>query len=147
MILSSYERKFLSMAEKMKFADLTLEYMVDYIENKVKFKDEAEKAEVKKGFKKAAYTSKNKSVEKETVYEKDAEGNYIYIQVKDKNGDPKLDKYGKPLMRRKSKRVNKENGAEKERFNLVGAKVYFCKKFMPDLLENKVKKSDLIKDW
>ena len=50
-------------------------------------------------------------------------------------------------MRKKSKRVDKENGAEKERFNLVGAKVYFCNKFMPDLLEKKEKKSDLIKDW
>lgn len=134
------------MAEKIKFADLDLDYMVDYI-NKVKFESKEEEAKVKREFKEAAYSSKKKTIEKETVYDLDENGNFIYIQVKDKNGDPKLDKHGKPLMRRKSHREDKKDGAEVKRFNLVGAKVYFCNKFMPELLEKKEKKSDLIKDW
>ena len=126
------------MAEFVEFKRATLQDMVSYI---------AENAPNDKAwFKSVAYDTRKKKV---AVPVLDKDGNPITYQEKDKDGNPKV-KNGKPVIRKKVKMVEIEDGEEKAVFNLLKAKRAFYSKYFPKLLpvaEIKSKASDLLKDW
>lgn len=104
----------------------------------------------RKEFVKIAYHTQKKRVGIEV---KDDAGNTVMYQVMTKDGVPKLDKHGKPLMRKKLRYVEQSNGKEETIFSLLNAKWWFAKTF-PDAVENvptkkepKEKAGDLFLDW
>ena len=127
------------------FDTLTAQQIKDYM-------DEHATAEQKKDFKKEAFVEKKEKVSKK-VYS--ADGSPVMYRVMDKNGNPKNDKNGNPLMRQKIEMVEKQNGKISTVFSLLNAKWWFAKNFpealvkVPERAEKKdtSKAGDMFGDW
>lgn len=126
--------------KREKFNKLTMREMMDYIAEK--------HPEDKEWFASVAFESKKK---KKAVNKKDADGNLIYKQAKDKNGKKKFNEDGTPMMIVAKEYVEVEGSKEEMRMNLLKAKNAFCDKYMPDLKPEKEKKdkpiSEELKGW
>ena len=124
----------------MEFNKITAEYMKAYIE--------ANAPEDKAWFVSVAFETRK---EKKAVDVLDENGNPVYKQAKDKNGNLRFDADGKPVMRKAKKYVEKADGAESRVFNLLKAKRAFCARYMPELLpvakEKKATAADMFAGW
>lgn len=125
------------------FERLTAKQIKDYMEENATTKQ-------KKDFVKEAYITQKQKVGVEV---KDANGNVVMYQVMDKDGNPKLNKKGQPMMRKKLQYVEQENGKEEKVFSLLKAKWWFAENF-PDAVENvperrekKEKAGDMFSEW
>lgn len=87
---------------------------------------------------------------KKAIDKVDANGNPIYKQAKDKNGNYKFNPDGSPKMIKAKEYIDVEDSEAQPVYNLLKAKMAFCEKYMPDVLPNpddKTKASDFLKDW
>lgn len=104
----------------------------------------------KKDFVKVAHTMQKEKIGVEVL---DENGKVVMYQVMDKNGKPKLDKHGNPMMRKKLEYVEKKNGEEERVFNLLKAKWWFAENFpdavdnVPQRKEKQEKAGDIFADW
>lgn len=127
------------MAKFIDFKKARANDLIDYIENNA--------PQDKAWFKQVAFDSRKK---KTAIKQVDDNGEPIMYQVKKKNGEPKLDKFGKPVFRQKVKMVETNEGDAKAVFNLLKAKRAFYARYFPDQLPvatDKDKPSDRMKDW
>ena len=125
------------------FANLTAKQIKDYMDTNAS-------KEQKKEFVKVAFITQKKKIGVEV---RDENGNIVMYQVMDKDGKPKLNKKGHPIMRKKLQYVVQENGEETTTFSLLKAKWWFAEKFpeavenVPKRKENKEKVGDIFADW
>ena len=127
------------------FDTLTAQQIKDYM-------DEHATAEQKKDFKKKAFVNKKEKVSKK-VYS--ADGSPVMYRVMDKDGNPKNDKNGNPLMRQKIEMIERQDGKTSIVFSLLNAKWWFAEHFpealieVPERAEKKeaVKAGDIFGDW
>lgn len=87
---------------------------------------------------------------KKAIDKVDADGNPIYKQAKDKNGNFKFNPDGSPKMIKAKEYIEIEDSKAEPVYNLLKAKIAFCERYMPDVLpnpEDKTKASDFLKDW
>lgn len=107
--------------------------------------------EQKKAFKEAVFVEKTKKV---SVNEVDEKGNYIEYQVKDKNGKPKVDKNGNPVMRKKKKMIATNEKKDKPIYSHLKAKDWIITNMLDKIemintpnKEHKPTAEDLFGNW
>lgn len=125
--------------EKWEFKKITLPMMMEYIEKNAP----ADKA----WFKSVAFDMRKT---KKAIDKVDGNGNPIYKQAKDKNGNYKFNADGTPKMIKAREYIEVEDSTAKPVFNLLKAKRAFCAKYMADILPKetpKTKASDDLLNW
>lgn len=131
------------MADKFDFKKLTAKQIYTYMEANAT-------AEQKKAFKAETFPVVGKKTSKKLF---DADGKPIMYQVKDKDGNPKVDDNGNPVMRQKVEMVAVADSEAKPTFSLLKAKWWFAENF-PDAVKNVPNKGnkeapagDLFANW
>lgn len=122
-----------------KFKQITLPMMMEYIETNA--------PQDKAWFKSVAYDMRK---QKKAVDKVDVNGNPIYKQAKDKNGNPRFNEDGSPVMRKARVYVEVEDSTASPVFNLLKAKRAFCSRYMPEVLpkaDAPHKVSDALLNW
>lgn len=107
--------------------DLPADTMVDFIDEN----GETKTLPVKKWFKSVAIETHGR---KRAEYKKDENGNFIYKQAKDMEGNPKFNADGTPKMIKAKYYVEVAGSKAKPAYNHLKAKRAFCQEFMPDIL-------------
>jgi hypothetical protein len=102
------------------------------------FMEEHATAQQKKDFKKEAFPAQPKKTSKKLYT---ADGEPIMYQLKDKDGNPKFNDKGEPIMRQKIEMVVVAGGETKATFSLLKAKWWFAENF-PEAVENVPEKKE-----
>ena len=129
--------------KKLDFEKLTAQQIYDYM-------TEHATAEQKKKFKEAAFPTRTKKVSKNLF---SADGQPIMYQLKDKDGQPKFDANGNPVMRQKIEMVEAAEGVSKPTFSLLNAKWWFADNFseavenVPERGKKEAPASKLFENW
>lgn len=125
------------------FNHLTAEEIHDFME------EHATPAQ-RKAFMKVAFPVKTKKISKKLF---SANGEPIMYQLKDKDGNPKFNDKGEPIMRQKIEMVEIAGGDSKPTFSLLKAKWWFAENFpgevdnVPEKKEKKAPASKLFENW
>lgn len=115
-----------------------------------KFMEENATPAQKKAFKKEAFPVKTKKVSKKLYT---ADGEPIMYQLKDKNGNPKFNDNGEPIMRQKIEMVEVAGGESKASFSLLKAKWWFAENFpkevvnVPEKKDKEATAGNLFANW